>query len=111
MATTEISPGIYRIVVARIGVEPEVLTRHETGVTILPPGAQDDPEQEVVICRCLMSSIVCSSLALLVGNHPWSRAAQHHHLTPLPYQTNLLPYLRRRSRETQGRRPDQRVPS
>ena len=110
MTTTVLPPGIYHIVVDKPGgVDSQRLTRHEAnGVTILPPSAQHDPEQEV-ICRFLMSSMVCRSPALLVGNHP-SRDGKHHHRTPLPHHTNLLPYLQRRSRETQGRRPD-RVPS
>ena len=111
MTTTVLSPGIYHIVVDKPGreVDSHRLTRHDAnGVTILPPSVQHDPEQEV-ICRFLMSSIVCRSPALLVGNHP-SRDGIHHHRTPLPHHTNLLPYLQRRSRETQGRRP-YRVPS
>ena len=69
MDTTALPPGIYRIAVAG-GVEPACLTRHGAhDVTILPPGAQPDHDQEV-ISRFLTSSIVCRSLALLVANRP-----------------------------------------
>jgi len=65
MTTTQLPPGIYRIVVA--GVESFLnarLTRQgEEGVTILPAGAAPEPEQEV-IRRFLSSSIVCRSPAL-----------------------------------------------
>ena len=96
MTTTELSPGIYRIAVAKLdGVVPELLTRHgKDGVTILPPSVQPDPEQQVICCF-LTSSIVYRSPALLVGNHPWSRAGQHRHHAPLQVQTKLLPYLQR----------------
>jgi len=57
MDTTALPPGIYRIAVAG-GVEPACLTRHGAhDVTILPPGAQPDHDQEV-ISRFLTSSIV-----------------------------------------------------
>ena len=70
MTTTQLPPGIYRINVAG-GVEPSYLTREEGGrVTILPPSAQSDPEQQV-IRRFLTSSIVCRSPALLVAHRPW----------------------------------------
>jgi len=47
MSTTELPPGIYRISAARSeGLEPEYLTQEEW-VTVAPPGAQDDPKQEV----------------------------------------------------------------
>ena len=100
MTIAEVSPGIYRIAVVRAsGVAPgELLTRQSGGgVTVLPPGAQPDPEQEV-ISRFLTSSIVCRSPTLLVENHPWSRAGKHHHHDPLPDASNLLPYLQRRPR-------------
>jgi len=46
MTTTQLAPGIYRIVVVG-GVEPACLTRQEGGrVTILPSSAQPDPEQQ-----------------------------------------------------------------
>lgn len=69
---TKLPPGIYRINVARApGVESECLTRHgDKGVTILPPGAQPDPLQEVSH-RFLTYSIVCRSPAILVASHPW----------------------------------------
>ena len=72
MATTQLPPGIYRIAVARgSGSTHELLTREsDSRVTILPPGAKPDPEQEV-ICRFLTSSIVCRSQALLVEHRPW----------------------------------------
>ena len=73
MTITEISPGIYRIAVARArGVaHGELLTRQSGGgITVLPPSVHPDPEQEVISCF-LMSSIVCRSLAPLVENHPW----------------------------------------
>jgi hypothetical protein len=44
---TQIPPGIYRINVAG-GIDPARLTRTGEHVTILPPGAQPDPEQEVI---------------------------------------------------------------
>ena len=70
MATTQLTAGIYRINVAG-GVEPSYLTRQEGGrVTILPPGAQPDIEQQVIY-RFLTSSIVCRSPALLVARRPW----------------------------------------
>ena len=70
MATTQLTAGIYRINVTG-GVEPSYLTRQEGGrVTILPPGAQPDIEQQV-IHRFLTSSIVCRSPALLVARRPW----------------------------------------
>jgi len=71
METTAPPPGIYRISVP-FGVEyaHHRLTRHgEHGVTILPPSAQPDHDQEV-ISRFLTSSIVCRSPALLVANRP-----------------------------------------
>jgi hypothetical protein len=43
--SSQLPPGIYRITVAG-SVEPECLTRTEQGVTILPPGARPDREQE-----------------------------------------------------------------
>ena len=53
MATT-LSSGIYRINVAG-GVEPACLTRDgDKRVTILPPSAQPNPEQEVI--RYFMTS-------------------------------------------------------
>ncbi|KAF8345452.1 hypothetical protein F5887DRAFT_917428 [Amanita rubescens] len=53
MSTTELSPGIYHIVVAELGgVEPARLTREgRNGVTVLPPSAQRNPEQEWEIFR------------------------------------------------------------
>jgi len=43
---TQLPPGVYRIVVAG-GAEPRFLTRQEgEGVTILPPSANSDAEQE-----------------------------------------------------------------
>jgi len=70
MTTTELPPGIYRIIVAG-GVEPECLTRHgKEGVTILPCSGKPDPEQEVIRCF-LTSSIVRCSPALLVARRPW----------------------------------------
>ena len=48
MSTTALSSGIYRIEVAG-SVEPACLTRTgDRGVSILPPSAQPDPEQEVI---------------------------------------------------------------
>jgi hypothetical protein len=69
--STTVPPGIYHIVVASLGgVEPALLTRQgKNDVTVLPPSAQRDPEQEVMR-RFLMSPIVCRSPALLVGNRP-----------------------------------------
>ena len=99
MTTTQLSSGLYRIAVARAsgGIAGGLLTRQgKDRVTILPPSAKPDPDQEV-IRRFLTSSIVCRSPALLVENHPWSRG-QHHHLNPLPDLSKLLPYLQRRSR-------------
>ena len=69
MTTTQVPPGIYRIVVAG-GVEPTCLTRSESAVTILPPSAQPDPDQEV-IHRSLTSSTVCRWPVFLVANRPW----------------------------------------
>ena len=71
MTIVEIPPGIYRIVVAGLGVdgvqpEAEALTRHDY-VTIRPPNEVPDPEQKV-ICRFLTSSI---SPGLLVENQAW----------------------------------------
>ncbi|KAF8338650.1 hypothetical protein F5887DRAFT_919943 [Amanita rubescens] len=53
MSTTELPPGIYHIVVAGLGVvEPARLTREgKNGVTVLPPSAQRNPEQEWEIVR------------------------------------------------------------
>ena len=69
MATT-LSSGIYRINVAG-GVEPACLTRDkDNNVTILPPSAQPNHEQEVICCF-MMSSIICRSPTLLVASHPW----------------------------------------
>ncbi len=51
MATAEIlPPSIYRIIVTELGkIGPNCLTRHtEKHVTILPPGATPEPEQEVI---------------------------------------------------------------
>ncbi len=104
MDTTELPPGIYRIALVRFGgVEPALLTRQGGNrVTILPPGAQADPEQEVMR-RCLTGPIDCRSPALLVANQPWSKGP-HDHRAPLQDHTNFLPYLQRRSRGAQGRR-------
>jgi hypothetical protein len=66
--SSQLPPGIYRITVAG-SVEPECLTRTEQGVTILPPGARPDREQEVIHCF-LTSSIVCRSRAILVESPP-----------------------------------------
>jgi len=70
MTTTALPPGIYRIDVAG-GVKPECLTcERGNRVTILPPSAQADPEQQVI--RCFMtSSIVCRSPTILVASRPW----------------------------------------
>jgi hypothetical protein len=46
-ATTQIPPGIYRIVVAGGGLESQRLTNEEGNVTVLPPGVDNDPKQEV----------------------------------------------------------------
>ena len=46
--TTQIPPGIYRIVVAGGGLESQRLTNTEDYVTVLPPGADNDPQQEVI---------------------------------------------------------------
>jgi hypothetical protein len=64
--SSQLPPGIYRITVAG-SVEPTRLTRTKEGVTILPPGAQPDPEQEVTH-RFGTSSIVCRSPAILVAS-------------------------------------------
>jgi hypothetical protein len=67
MSTTQLPPGIYYIVVAG-GVEPARLTRDGEAVTILPPSFQPDPNQEVISCHFMTSSIVCRSLVVLVAN-------------------------------------------
>jgi hypothetical protein len=100
MTTTALPPGIYRIAVVG-GVERALLTRHgRNGVTILPPSAQTDLEQEVILRRFLTSSIIGRSPTLLVENRPWCSSGQHHHRDTLPALPNLLPYLQRRSQET-----------
>jgi hypothetical protein len=98
--TSKLPPGIYRIDVASGGgVERECLTRQgEKGVTILPPSAQPNPQQEV-IHRFLTSSIVFRSPAILVASHRWQRWQRRHREAHRDL-TNLLPYLRRRSQET-----------
>ena len=68
MTTTQLPPGIYRIVVA--GGVPLCLTRQgHAGVTILPSG--EPGAQQEVIRRFLTSSIVCRSPALLVVGRAW----------------------------------------
>lgn len=63
--------GIYRIIVAKFGAQPDLLTRYERkGVTLLPPSEAPVPEQEV-IRRFSTSSIICRSPPLLVANLPW----------------------------------------
>jgi hypothetical protein len=69
MATT-LSSGIYRINVAG-DVQPACLTRDgDNRVTILPPSAQPNREQEV-ICYFMTSSIISRSPTVLVASHPW----------------------------------------
>lgn len=66
--TTKPPPGIYRIVVAG-NSEPALLTRlGEERVTILAPGTEPDPQQEV--CCLLTTSIVFRLPAILVANRP-----------------------------------------
>ena len=66
----EIKPGIYHIVEAG-SVNSARLTRHgEDWVTVLPPGAAPEPEQEVMY-HFLTSSILSCSSALTVGSFPW----------------------------------------
>jgi hypothetical protein len=89
--SSQLPPGIYRITVAG-GVEPACLTRNEQDVTILPPGARPDPEQEVIHCF-LTSSIVCRSRAILVDNPPCWRW-QHNHRETHPDLSRPIPYLR-----------------
>ena len=69
MTTTTLPNGTYRIQVVG-GAQPLYLTREKgsDAVTIYPPGAQSDPDQEVM-CHLLTSSIICCSPAILVGNH------------------------------------------
>jgi hypothetical protein len=106
MTTTELSPGIYRIVVARLGVEPEVLTRHgKDGVTILPPSVQLDPEQEVIMS--LSDELDCLSLtSSFSGQSPVvkSREASSSHAPPSSYQplTLLTKALPRNPRKATG---------
>jgi len=70
MTTTALPPGIYRISVAG-GVEPECLTRDgDSRVTILPPSAKPDPDQEVIY-YFMTISVVGRSPTMLVANHPW----------------------------------------
>lgn len=67
MSTTELPPGIYRIIVAN-AVEPTRLTRDGDRITILPPGVKPEKDQEVM--RGFMtSSIMCHSLVIVVANH------------------------------------------
>ena len=48
-ATTQLPPGIYRLVVAGGAFESQVLTDGENHVTVLPPSVGgDDPRQEVI---------------------------------------------------------------
>ena len=47
-ATTQIPPGFYRFVVAAGALESQLLTYGENYVTVLPPGAKNDPQQEVI---------------------------------------------------------------
>ena len=47
-ATTQIEPGIYHIVVAGGGLESQRLSNTEDYVTVLPPGVDYDPLQEVI---------------------------------------------------------------
>jgi hypothetical protein len=69
MTTTALPDGIYRIQVVG-GAQPLYLTREKNSdaVTVLPPNAQSDPDQEVM-CHFLTSSIACCSPAILVVNH------------------------------------------
>jgi len=69
MATT-LSSGIYRIRVAG-GVQPACLTRDgDNRVTILPPSAQPNPEQEVI--RYFTTGwMICRLPTMLVASHPW----------------------------------------
>ena len=65
----EIKPGVYRIVEAS-SVNSARLTRHEgNSVTVLPPGAAPEPEQEVMY-HFLTSSILSCSSTLSVGSFP-----------------------------------------
>ena len=68
MTTDElISPGIYRILVAKFGSRPGALTRHGAkDVTLLPPSEGRDHNQEV-IRRFSTNSIIRRSPALLVA--------------------------------------------
>jgi hypothetical protein len=47
-ATTHLPPGIYRIVVAGGALESQRLTYGEDYVTVLPPGVDNDSQQEVI---------------------------------------------------------------
>ena len=98
----EPSFGIYRIDVSG-EAQLTCLTRERGNVTILPPSVQTDPEQEVIL-RVLTSSIISHSPTVLVANHLASRW-KHYHRGPPP-DPGHLPYLRRRSKEARGRRPD-----
>ena len=46
--TTQLPPGFYRIVVTAGALESQLLTYGENYVTVLPPGAKNDPQQEVI---------------------------------------------------------------
>ena len=63
----EIKTGIYHIIVTG-SVNSARLTRHGRDlVTVLPPGAAPEPEQEVM-CRPLTRVILSRSSALSVGS-------------------------------------------
>ena len=61
-ATTQLTPGIYFIVVARGVFESQRLTDGDNYLTILPRSVFDEPKQEV-IHYFQTSSIVCRSPA------------------------------------------------
>jgi hypothetical protein len=95
MSTTELPPGIYRIALAKFDVEPALLTRQGGNrVTVLPPGAQRDPEQEVMLsdepdCLSLTSSF--SGKSSVVKRATSSSRAPPRSDQPLTLLTKALP--------------------
>ena len=70
-ATTQLPSGVYRIVVAAGALESQRLTYGENYVTVLPPGADNDSQHEVVhyfhdelYCLSLTSFLLSGELKL-----------------------------------------------
>ena len=83
--TTQLPPGFYRIVVTAGALESQLLTYGENYITVLPPGAKNDPQQEV-IHRFHDELDDCRSPALLFSGQLIMRAKM-----PVASSSSLVP--------------------